>query len=237
MKSKVTVFVIALIIAVTALTWAVIPQAHAIKEVSTEGFVRLNPTTTDPNGNSVSGNCGGDYLNASATVEITTIDGASSVQIKLKKARPDTLYTVWLRLKGTDAQGIDFGGSPLTGGGSTPLAPSTELDELLASTGAGNGSPTVANGVTTNHQGNGTLNVDLDFPIYNGAYPFQNFEGFDPADPRFPLATPRIYPVAIVVPDGSITAPFAMRIVSHCTDDLGHGLTPGAREPWFDWPE
>ncbi len=37
-------------------------------------------------------------------------------------------------------------------------------------------------------------------------------------------------PVAIVNPgDANINAPFNIRVVSHCQDGLGHGLSPGNR--------
>ena len=233
--------------AVLLVVWIIGPQVHAQHvasaevaagtDVVIEDFERLDPTTPDPNGNTVGRNCGGDFLDASAVVKISTAMGQSHVQIAINNARPETLYTVWLRLKGTDPQGNSFGGSPLTGGGSTPLAPSTLVPELLAATGEGNGTPVIANGVKTDGQGNGVLTVDLDFPIFNGAYPFQNLTNFDPTDPRLPLENPQIYPVAIVIPNAMIDAPFGLRVVSHCTDNLGHGLTPGAREPWFDWPD
>jgi hypothetical protein len=40
-----------------------------------------------------------------------------------------------------------------------------------------------------------------------------------------------------IVDAREIDAPFTLRIASHCTDDLSHGLTPGNREGWFDWPQ
>ena len=30
--------------------------------------------------------------------------------------------------------------------------------------------------------------------------------------------------------------PFLIRVVSHCSDDVGHGLSPGNREAWFQFP-
>ena len=87
------------------------------------------------------------------------------------------------------------------------------------------------NGFHSDEDGNGSITVDLDFPIVNGAYPFHRFEGFDPADERFPLDTPRAHPVAIVGQSG----PFTLRVASHCVDGLGHGLVAGPHEGWFDW--
>lgn len=199
-------------------------------------FRRLSPSTQDPNGNSVERNCGGSFLEANATLQVTQNGGTSRIHIKLRNARPYSLYTVWLRLQGKDSEGNLFGGSPLTNGGSTPLAPSSQLPVLLAATGPGNGTAQVANGFMTDRNGNGELNTELDFPFAGGAYPFQRFPDFNPADPRFPIANPRALPVAIVIPDGNVSAPFALRVVSHCLDEMGHGLEPGNREPWFDWP-
>ena len=146
-------------------------------------------------------------------------------------ARPNTYYSVWLRLKGKDASGNSYGGSPLTGLPGTALIPTTELGNALKSTGAGNASTDLSNGFWSDDNGNAIFMVELDFPMIDGAYPFQRFEGFDPTDERYMAEEPRIFPVAIV---GS-GAPFTLRIASHCTDDLGHGLVAGPHEGWFDW--
>lgn len=45
------------------------------------------------------------------------------------------------------------------------------------------------------------------------------------------MADAAVPPVAIAGPQG----PYTLRIVSHCTDQLGHGLTSGDPEWWFDW--
>lgn len=223
-------------LAFAVMSGVAVSDTHTSGGRATAAFVRLAVDTADPSGSSVAADCGGDYSAAQASLRITTRNNASTVQIRMRDARPNTLYTVWLRLKGTTNDGVSFGGSPLTGAGSTPLAPSTQLDELLTATGSGNGARAVANGLRTNTQGNGQLHVTLDFPVIDGAYPFDRFDGFDPADQRFPLDEPAAVPTAIVFPDDSVDAPFGLRIVSHCTDDLGHGLGAGVRQPWFDWP-
>lgn len=202
-------------------------------------LTRLASDGGDPSGNTVDVQCSGSFSNANARIGVRRNVLGSKVIIQIRHAKPNTLFTFWLRLKGEDSQGLSFGASPLTNGGSTPLAASWSLAELLAATGSGNGQPMVANGVTTNSRGHATFRVQLDFPLFAGAYPFQNMQAFDPDDPRYPdsVALPRIYPVAIVDPrDPGIDAPFMIRMVSHCTDGLGHGLTPGGREPWFDYP-
>ena len=112
--------------------------------------------------------------------------------------------------------------------GINPLLPGALADAL-----AGMAEPTAQgmNGFHSDEDGNGSITVDLDFPIVNGAYPFHKFEGFYPAYERFPLDTPRAYPVAIVGQSG----PFTLRLASHCVDSLGPGLVAGPHEGWFDW--
>ena len=199
-------------------------------------FTRLFATTSDPKGNNSIQNCG-HYPNAKASLDLVQTAINSEITISISDAMPNMLYTAWLRLQGNDLAGNKFGGSPLTGAGSTPLAASTELPALLAATGAGNGTPDVANGVVTDVNGNGVLRVSADFLFDGGVYPFQNFADFDASDERFPIDNPLAIPVAIVMPNENVSAPFGIRVASHCTDGLGHGLTAGAREPWFDFPK
>lgn len=171
------------------------------------------------------------WLDATAMLTIDQEDGHSRVSITMRDARPHTSFTVWLRLGGTDSSGNAFGGNPLTDGTATPLASSQTLPALLRSTGAGNGNARQPNGFTTDAYGNATFRTTVDFPIVAGAYPFHRFPGFDASDARLPAANPAIYPVAIAGPQG----PYTLRIISHCTDGIGHGLQSGPREWWFDW--
>jgi len=170
-----------------------------------------------------------DWPDASATLEILQAVSSSTVTVEVSSAKPNTYYTLWLRLRGKDASGNVFGGSPLTGKPGTPLVPTSALPAALAAT----AEPVVrgVNGFNTDQEGNGSVTIDLDFPIVNGAYPFHRFEGFDPADERFPLDTPSAHPVAIV----GQGVPFTLRLASHCVDGLSHGLLPGPHEGWFDW--
>jgi len=204
-------------------------------EMRSAMFVRLASNSSDPNGNSAAANCGETYPEATASLDLVEQAGKTGVTITISNARPNTMYTTWLRLKGTTDDGVSFGGNPLTGAGSTPLAPTTALPALLAATGAGNGSEETANGTRTDESGNAVLQIDVDFPIDDGAYPFQKFADFDPNDERYRAEVPSAHPVAIVnSATGDVDAPFMIRIVSHCTDNLAHGLEPAAREPWFD---
>jgi len=188
----------------------------------TQSFTRLPEDTEDPDGNTVIANCDGEpYENAAATITIDQLYRNSTAHITLKNARPNTFYTLWLRLRGiTEGDDGDiYGGSPITDAGSTPLAPSTELSNLIASGVEGAGNIDVANGFMTGSDGSGSTSIELDFPLLGGAYPFHK-------------AYPNLAPVPIV---GAPVAPFMVRLVSHCTDNVGHGVNAGAREPWFDW--
>jgi hypothetical protein len=119
---------------------------------------------------------------ATAKLRITQQQGTSNAQVSVNGAVPNTVFTVWLRMRGNnlDDNGNpigSFGGSPLTGGGATPLAPGSALDNMITyspffpgSTNVGTSNPT--NGFTTDADGNGSLNIVLDFPLIGGAYPF-----------------------------------------------------------------
>ena len=169
------------------------------------------------------GNCGGTYDNASAMASFVFLDESSTVEIEVTGARPNTFFTAWLRL--------GVGGSPLTGAVSTALAdpehiaglgaltPSTNLTPTALAAGLvgddGLGSDTVANGFMTDANGSGKLQVELAFNLAEGVYPFTDF-----------------HPDVMDMPLGS--TPFAIRVVSHCVDNVGHGLAAGKREAWFD---
>jgi len=207
----------------------------------TEPFVRSRFDDLSPSGHSIATDCQdpeGDYPytpydwpNATALLDLEQRNGESTVTITVQDARPDTYFTLWLRLQGTDKNGNVYGGNPLDGSPGVALAPTTDLPKLLKSSGPGNGSDEDPNGFYTDADGNAVFSIDLDFPIINGSYPFHRFETFDPTDERLPAEEPAIYPVAIVGKDG----PFTLRMVSHCVDGLGHGLGPAMREWWFLW--
>lgn len=206
--------------------------------VVNEMFDRRGPGELSPSGHSVLNDCqapGAEdpegWLDATARLRVLQIGDRSWVDVRVRDARPDTYFTISLRLGGTDSNGDPFGRNPLTGGKATGMAPSSDLPELPASTGAGNGSDQQPNGFRTDASGDARFRVALDFPLVGGAYPFPRFPDWDSSDERLPAENPAIYPVAIAGPQG----PYTLRIVSHCTDDIGHGLTSGPREWWFDW--
>lgn len=199
-------------------------------------FVKLDPSEADSNGNSIATNCPQDYPDATASMDVNQGLESTDVTINVAGAQPDTLFTVWVWLKGTDAQGNTFGGNPLSGKSGAPLAPSTAFAELRDATGEGNGVTEGANVFTTDADGNATFSTTLDYPLFGGAYPFHKIEGFEPGDERFPEGA-SLYPVAIVSSAESYDAPFMVRIAAHCTDGLSHGWAASVREPYFDFPE
>lgn len=213
-----------------------------ITEVVDAGMSRISADATSGDGvSTVRNNCGGGaegWDGASASIEIEQEGYQSEVQIKLRDAAPDTLYTVWVRMKG-QAHGTTFGGSPITGGGATPLAHSSHLDQLVADW-IGPGSPTAGNSFNTDDKGKGKFKTKLDFPVVGGAYPFNRMShaAHLDAQTKNPAATPS--PTAIVNPAdagvGPGGTPFMIRVISHCQDGLAHGLSPAKREAWFQYP-
>lgn len=203
-------------------------------------FPRLAFDTVMPTGQSVAVECQEsdadypyapyDWPDASATLEIRQGAGHSTVAVEIRAARPNTYYSIWLRLKGEDASGVGYGGSPFMGIPGTPLIPTSELGNALATFSEPN--DTSINGFHTDENGDASFYIELDFPIINGAYPFQKFVDFDASDERFLVDEPSNRPVAIA---GAGAAPFTLRVASHCTDGTGHGLLPGPHEGWFDW--
>ncbi len=152
--------------------------------------------------------CGDNYDDAVGTIAVMMDDDYSTVIITLTGASPNTFYTAWLGLSGN---------GPLAAMPATPLAASDALADLV-SVAEGPGSTEVANGFMTDDYGDGQLVAELDFPIMGGAYPFDSHDSSLDAVDLEPAATP-----------------FTIRVVSHCTDNVGHGIMPGEREPWFDW--
>lgn len=215
-----------------------------------EELSRWDPDTPSPTGQRVSVECNPagttdpeTWGDARAALLLNERQGTSKLTFRVRNARPDTLYTIWVRLLGEDSNGNPYGGSPLTGIPVTPLVTSDELPEQLAATLPNPGSDTLSNGFRTNRHGHGQLTLRVDFPISSGAYPFQRFPDFDAVADDIALTNPTnvarlggeaaaIRPVAIT--DGS-QAPATILIASHCVDDTGHGLLPGPHENWFTW--
>ncbi len=168
-------------------------------------------------------NCGGEYADASGKIWVTDVPGGTNVKVQIDDVVPSTFFTVWLKLDG---------GSDLTGAGVTALADTDEIAELGAATpavvlkqpaldagivgDAGQGTTDQVNGFWSNHNGKAVANFSVDFPVSKGAYQFQEF---DSALTRKAVGT----------------APFTLRVVSHCVDQVGHGLVPGKHEMWFNW--
>ena len=228
------------------ITFLMCGTAHAhFNSYFTNRFQRFEPTESSNSGHTVINECGGafdgsDYPSqrpALAMFETFQSGYMTKINIILINGRPNTLYTIWLRIKGTDQDGNSFGGSPLSNGGATPLAASSDLDQLVADW-IGPGSQNPTNGFWTDNFGRGVLIKRLDFPLIGGVYPFNNLSTSALANihankNNTALATP----TAIVDPrNDGVSGPFLLRIVSHCQDDLSHGLSPANRETWFDFP-
>lgn len=189
----------------------------------TEGsFVRADPLAESPSGHTMVEECSSDqslWDGASAGIIVEQTSERTLVDITISDARPDTLFTAWLRLRGTDPEtGENYGGNPISDAGSTPLAPSTELESLIALSETVGGTE-AANVMITDESGNATYSVELDFGMIGGAYPFERYDE-------------SLEPVNIV---GAPDAPFMIRLASHCQDGLAHGLVQGDREIWFNW--
>lgn len=146
--------------------------------------------------------CEHDYSRAIATVKVKERRTTTRLTFKVYDAKPNHIHTVWYKLAS---------GSPLTGSGATPAAPTSQIDNIFAY--SGTAIPT-ANAFYTNSAGDGTLRVELDFLLSGGVYPFSQYDSS--------LAD---------VP--SSDTPFTFRVISHCTDFLQHGLIPGVHEPTF----
>jgi hypothetical protein len=206
-------------------------------------FSRIDPDAASGDGAStVRNDCGGGtegWEGATATIVNRQSGGTGKVKVRIKDGKPNTHFTVWVRLKGK-SHGESFGGSPITGGGATPLAAGTELDSLVADW-IGSGNPNGgANSFFTNHQGDGLVQIDTDFPLEGGAYPFNEMGAAALADAETKTGTNLVAaPTALANPTGANLAsgtPFLIRVVSHCQDGESHGLSPSKREAWFQYP-
>ena len=193
-----------------------------------------NRTDTDlsGSGHTILENCGASTGNQFATVKVEQEGGTSKVKFKIRDAVANTVFSVWLRIKG--GTGHNSAGSPLTGGGATPLASGTALDGLNDYSPWGihpAGSMNPTNGFTTDDNGNANWTAYLDFPIFRGAYPFHKTTVSRPGWENVPNVS-----MAIANPADGTGGPFLFRVISHCTDNYGHGLSPGVREAWFQYP-
>lgn len=209
--------------------------------VINDDMPRRGPGSTSGSGDTVEANCptdpsGYDWQNATASLKIQQEGSGSVAKIKVKGAVPDTLFTVWMRIQGGAGWNRDVNdnqGSPLTGGGATPLAPGSSLDDLNAISPwvDAAGAASSINSFTTNHKGKGEFTVALDYPVVGGSYPF-----YKTATSRPGFETVPNVGYAIPSPDISDGTPFLIRVISHCTDQASHGLSPATREAWFQYP-
>jgi len=113
-------------------------------------FVRSNFDDESPSGHSIATDCQDpnadypytpyDWPDATALLALEQQNGESSVIIKVRKARPNTFFTIWLRLKGTNMGGHVYGGNPLDDSPGVALAHSRDLPKLLESSAPNPGS-------------------------------------------------------------------------------------------------
>lgn len=197
--------------------------------VINDDMQRRGPFTTSGSGDTVEANCGDDgnsWQGASATLKVEQVGAGSTVKIQVKNAVPNTLFTIWQRAKG--GGGYNDGGSPWTGGGATPMCSGTNYADLAAISPGANpaGASSSCNSFTTDKNGNANTSVSLNYPLVGGAYPFQQSGTGDPSH----------VPTAIVDPRTGNGGPFMLRVISHCTDQASHGLSPATREAWFQFP-
>jgi len=197
---------------------------------------RRPPGSTSGSGDTVEANCsldGNPYQEATASLKVEQEGSGSVAKIKVRGAVPDTVFTVWMRVKG--GSGFNDAGSPWTGGGATPLCSGTEFDGLNAISPWNDpaGAPASCNSFTTDKKGKGETTIALNFPLVGGAYPFQQSDGAlaAPGGDLIPDV-----PTAIVDPRTGNGGPFMLRVISHCTDQASHGLSPATREAWFQFP-
>lgn len=234
--TKITTLVASTLFTLSGVTLSGVVLAGAV--VIDDTMTRRGPDTVSGDKvSTVEANCatdpsGYDWQLATAELMVRQVGGGSTVDIEVENAAPNTVFTVWLRIKG--GSGFNDAGSPLTGGGATPLAPGSALDGLndyspWGAHPAGSANPT--NGFVTNKHGDGMFSIDLDFPIKRGAYPFHLTSTSRPGHESHANV-----PTAIADPTEGTGGPFLIRVISHCTDGLGHGLSPGIREAWFQYP-
>ena len=162
--------------------------------------------------------CGHDFTHAAATAEIEErADDTTRVTIRVFNAKPSHIYTIWLKLDGVSPV------APVMG--ATPLASTDGLSNIIANTslvGPAEASTTAifqgGNAFYTDANGNGSLTVFLDFRLSLDIYPFSRVP---------PLGTYPDFPLS--------SNPFAFRVISHCQDNVQHGVFAGVlHEPTFE---
>lgn len=171
------------------------------------------------------------WADAAAHLTIRQSAVASEVTVVLENARPDTLFTLWVRPMGKTPDGAMFGGNPLMKIPGVAMIPATELPRAVAMIKSPSGN--ASNGFMSDANGNGSVTLKVDFPIVGGAYPFDRFQDFDAQNAVYNQTPPRAIPVAVV--GKAAGAPFTIRLTSHCADNLSHRLVAGPHEAWFDW--
>jgi len=232
---KISTFVIAAAIGAMCASGPAFSKGKGSDDAIDDDLTRRPAGSASGSGDTVEANCGGpDYQDSTGKLTIAQSGTSSTVNVEIEDAVPNTHFTVWMRIKG--GSGFNSAGSPWTGGGATPLCSGTEFDDLNANSPWNNPAGTtdlLCNSFYTDGAGDGTLKTTVNFPVVGGAYPFQQ-SGGTAAGPGGD-AIPDV-PTAIVDPRTGNGGPFMIRVVSHCTDNANHGLSPATREAWFQYP-
>ncbi len=204
---------------------------------------RRAPGSTSGSGDTVEANCptdpsGNDWQGATAELMVRQVGGGSTVDIDVKNAVPNTVFTVWMRMARAVPGSMTIG-SPMTGGGATPLAAGNCLDGAASTTASGSSRqaapirPTASPRMPMAQVTSVSIWISrsLVAPIHSRrqATPLAGLINAEAWLQNVP--TPIVNPA-----DRNIGGPFLLRVISHCTDQQGHGLSPGVREAWFQYP-
>jgi hypothetical protein len=232
---KLSTLAIAIAIGGLSVSGAAISKGKGSNDVIDDDLSRRGAGSTSGSGHTVEGNCGGpDYQGSTGKLVIAQSGAGSTVEVEIEDAVPNTHFTIWTRIKGSSS--YNPAGSPWTGGGATPLCSGTNFGVLNDNSPWNNAAGTtdqLCNSFYTDGSGTGTFKASVNFPVVGGAYPFQQ-SGGDSANGAGD-AIPDV-PTAIVDPRTGTGGPFMIRVVSHCTDNANHGLSPATREAWFQYP-
>ncbi|ETX04618.1 MAG: hypothetical protein ETSY2_27790 [Candidatus Entotheonella gemina] len=169
------------------------------------------------------------WPNASASIDIDREDGTTEVEIEVENVAPNTLYTVWLLHEELNPLTVNRPFTSLVNpsdiAGLATYTPASALSPTAIALGLagddGSGSVNATNGFRTDDEGEGEIELALNFPLIKGACQYQEFDGSLKA---------------IATGNTQDLGGFRLVIVSHCADDRAHGLVDqdtGTDETWF----
>ena len=147
----------------------------------------------------------------------------------MQDVAPNTLYTIWLLHEELNPLTVDRPFTALANPSDiaqlatyTPDAALSPAAQGLGLVGDdGTGLPNAINGFRTDGDGEGGIELELDFPLIKGAYQYQEFD---------------VSLKANATGNTQVLNGWLLIIVSHCVDDKAHGLVDqntGTDETWF----